>query len=50
MKIYTTSPLEHWKESRRILRELEEIGYDGGLSFEHWTDTVAQPKEKHVTA
>ena len=34
MKVYTTAPLEDPREARRIFRELEEIGYDGGFSFE----------------
>jgi probable F420-dependent oxidoreductase len=34
MKIYTTAPLEDPRKARTIYRELEEIGYDGGFSFE----------------
>ncbi len=34
MKIYTTAPLEDPRQARTIYRELEEIGYDGGFSFE----------------
>ena len=34
MKIYTTAPLEDPREARRTFRELEDIGYDGGFSFE----------------
>lgn len=34
MKIYTTAPLEDPRKARSIYRELEEIGYDGGFSFE----------------
>jgi len=34
MKIYTTAPLEDPRSARTVYRELEEIGYDGGFSFE----------------
>ncbi len=34
MKIYTTAPLEDPGQARTIYRELEDIGYDGGFSFE----------------
>ncbi|MBT4521698.1 MAG: TIGR03617 family F420-dependent LLM class oxidoreductase [Halieaceae bacterium] len=34
MKIYTTAPLEDPRKARTIYRQLEEIGYDGGFSFE----------------
>jgi len=34
MKVYTTAPLEDPREARRIFHELEEIGYDGGFTFE----------------
>jgi probable F420-dependent oxidoreductase len=34
MKVYTTAPLEDPRRARTIYRELEEIGYDGGFSFE----------------
>ncbi len=34
MKVYTTAPLEDPREARSLYRELEEIGYDGGFSFE----------------
>lgn len=34
MKIYTTAPLEDPREAKDIFRQLEEIGYDGGFSFE----------------
>ena len=34
MKIYTTAPLEDPREARTLYKELEEIGYDGGFSFE----------------
>ena len=34
MKIYTTAPLEDPREARTIYKKLEEIGYDGGFSFE----------------
>ncbi|SMB27033.1 conserved protein of unknown function [Sterolibacterium denitrificans] len=34
MKIYTTAPLEDPRAARRIYKELEDIGYDGGFSFE----------------
>lgn len=34
MKIYTTAPLEDPREARRIYKRLEDIGYDGGFSFE----------------
>jgi len=49
MKIYATAPLEDPRESRRIFRKPEEIGYDGGFSFAHWAEAVAQLKEKRVT-
>ena len=34
MKIYTTAPVEDPREARTLYKELEEIGYDGGFSFE----------------
>ncbi|MBV2236043.1 MAG: TIGR03617 family F420-dependent LLM class oxidoreductase [Sterolibacterium sp.] len=34
MKIYTTAPLEDPRAARKIYKELEDIGYDGGFSFE----------------
>ena len=34
MKIYTTAPLEDPRRARTLYRELENIGYDGGFSFE----------------
>ncbi len=34
MKVYTTAPLEDPRDARRIFPALEEIGYDGGFSFE----------------
>lgn len=34
MKVYTTAPLEDPRKARTIYRELEDIGYDGGFSFE----------------
>lgn len=34
MKIYTTAPLEDPRAARTIYKELEDIGYDGGFSFE----------------
>ncbi|MBL0123031.1 MAG: TIGR03617 family F420-dependent LLM class oxidoreductase [Betaproteobacteria bacterium] len=34
MKIYTTAPLEDPREARTLYKELEDIGYDGGFSFE----------------
>ena len=34
MKVYTTAPMEDVRESRRTFARLEEIGYDGGFSFE----------------
>lgn len=34
MKIYTTAPLEDPRKARTIYKELEDIGYDGGFSFE----------------
>lgn len=34
MKIYTTAPLEDPRRARTLYRELEDIGYDGGFSFE----------------
>ena len=34
MKIYTTAPLEDPRKSRTVYKNLEDIGYDGGFSFE----------------
>ncbi len=34
MKIYTTAPLEDPRKARTIFKQLEDIGYDGGFSFE----------------
>ena len=34
MKIYTTAPLEDPRKARTLYKELEDIGYDGGFSFE----------------
>jgi len=34
MKVYTTPPLEDPRKARTIYKELEDIGYDGGFSFE----------------
>lgn len=34
MKVYTTAPLENPRKARTLYKELEEIGYDGGFSFE----------------
>jgi probable F420-dependent oxidoreductase len=34
MKVYTTAPLEDPREVRTSFRRLEEIGYDGGFTFE----------------
>ena len=34
MKVYTTAPLEDPRGARTIYKELEDIGYDGGFSFE----------------
>jgi probable F420-dependent oxidoreductase len=34
MKIYTPAPLEDPRKARTIYKELEDIGYDGGFSFE----------------
>lgn len=34
MRVYTTAPLDDPRQARRLYRELEEIGYDGGFSFE----------------
>jgi probable F420-dependent oxidoreductase len=34
MNIYTTAPLEDPRAARTLYRQLEEIGYDGGFSFE----------------
>ena len=34
MKIYTTAPLEDPRRARTLYKELEDIGYDGGFSFE----------------
>jgi probable F420-dependent oxidoreductase len=34
MKIYTTAPLDDPRDARKVFPELEDIGYDGGFSFE----------------
>jgi probable F420-dependent oxidoreductase len=34
MKVYTTAPLEDPRAARTTYRELEQVGYDGGFSFE----------------
>jgi len=34
MQVYTTAPLEDPRDARAIFPRLEEIGYDGGFSFE----------------
>ena len=34
MKVYTTAPLEDPRKARTIYKDLEDIGYDGGFSFE----------------
>ena len=34
MKVYTTAPLEDPREARSVFSRLEEIGYDGGFTFE----------------
>ncbi len=34
MKIYTTAPLDDPRKARTLYKQLEEIGYDGGFSFE----------------
>lgn len=34
LKVYTTAPLEDPRKARTLYRELEDIGYDGGFSFE----------------
>ena len=34
MKIYTTAPLEDPRRARTLYKDLEDIGYDGGFSFE----------------
>jgi probable F420-dependent oxidoreductase len=34
MKVYTTAPLEDPREVRSLFPRLEEIGYDGGFTFE----------------
>ncbi|RLQ21065.1 TIGR03617 family F420-dependent LLM class oxidoreductase [Seongchinamella sediminis] len=34
MKIYTTAPLEDPRSARTLYKTLEDIGYDGGFSFE----------------
>lgn len=34
MRIYTTAPLEDPRAARGLYKELEDIGYDGGFSFE----------------
>jgi hypothetical protein len=34
MQIHTTAPLEDPRKARTLYRELEDIGYDGGFSFE----------------
>jgi probable F420-dependent oxidoreductase len=34
MKVYTTAPLEDPRDARSVFPRLEEIGYDGGFTFE----------------
>lgn len=34
MKVYTTAPLEDPRSARTVYKQLEDIGYDGGFSFE----------------
>ncbi len=34
MKVYTTAPLEDPRDARAAFARLEEIGYDGGFTFE----------------
>jgi len=34
MKVYTTAPLEDPRDGRSVFARLEEIGYDGGFTFE----------------
>lgn len=34
MRVYTTAPLEDPRQARTLYRVLEDIGYDGGFSFE----------------
>ncbi len=34
MKVYTTAPLEDPRRARTVYEKLEDIGYDGGFSFE----------------
>ena len=34
MNVYTTAPLEDPRNARTVYKELEDIGYDGGFSFE----------------
>jgi len=34
MRVYTTAPLEDPRKARTLYRELEDVGYDGGFSFE----------------
>ncbi len=34
VQVYTTAPMEDPRDARKTFRRLEEIGYDGGFSFE----------------
>lgn len=34
MDVYTTAPLEDPRQARTVYKELEDVGYDGGFSFE----------------
>ncbi|QDX80548.1 LLM class F420-dependent oxidoreductase [Denitratisoma sp. DHT3] len=51
MKIYTTAPLEDPRKARTIYKELEDIGYDGGFSFEakHDPFLAAAVAAEHTT-
>lgn len=54
MKIYTTAPLEDPRKARTLYRKLEDIGYDGGFSFEAKHDpflslAVAAEHTEHLT-
>ncbi len=54
MKVYTTAPLEDPREARTLYRKLEDIGYDGGFSFEAKHDpflplAVAAEHTEHLT-
>jgi probable F420-dependent oxidoreductase len=51
MNIYTTAPLEDPRKARTLYKELEDIGYDGGFSFEakHDPFLAAAVAAEHTT-